>query len=401
MKNLFLSLFACLALVFFTSGVKTAMAQTTPSNPDGGFEDYPLGEQDSSYTFDGWTLLQGAPDSTIFLIVDDSVHSGSHSLMVGLLSVDATSKDWDVQVVNEPIKVDTIAATYVYSVWAKADPPGAVVNFTVGVPVTYNERYRMGSAVVTDSWRRYSSTFNTVKGDTSLRAPIHFGLPANSAYAPVAFWIDDLTIAKVPVDTIAPDAPVLASPNDGAVGQNPKITLTWNTNSRPCVFHVQVATNQTFSTPQLVFNDSTVIDTTIQLSLATNTQYYWRVQAYDTKGRSSYSAAISFTTGVTGVKSLGGLPASYALSQNFPNPFNPSTTIRYSVPKNSYVRVAIYDLLGREVTSLVNGVQHASEYSVQWNPSGLSSGIYFCRIQAASMDGSGNFTSVKKLVYMK
>jgi hypothetical protein len=401
MKNLFLSLFACLALLFFTSGIKTAVAQTTACNPDGGFENYPLGEQDSSYNFDGWTFLQGAPDSTIFFVVDDSVHSGGRSLMVGLLSVDATSKDWTVQVVNEPILVDTVAATYVFSVWAKCDPPGAKVNFTIGIPVTYTERYRMGSATIPETWKRFSAFFNTVNGDDSLRVPIHFGLPANSAFAPVAFWLDDLTIAKVPVDTVVPDTPVLASPSDGAASQNPKITLKWNANTRPCIFHVQVATNDAFSTPQLVFNDSTVIDTTIQLDLAANAQYYWRVQALDSKGKSAYSSAASFITGATGIKSLGGLPASYALSQNYPNPFNPSTTIRYDLPKNAYVRIVVYDVLGRVVATLADGVQTASRYALEWSPSGLSSGIYFCRIQARSVDGSGNFASVRKLVYMK
>ncbi len=94
-------------------------------------------------------------------------------------------------------------------------------------------------------------------------------------------------------------------------------------------------------------------------------------------------------------------PTKYILNQNFPNPFNPSTIIRYDVPKNSVVKVAIYDLLGREVTDLVDGIQSANTYSVAWSPSHLSGGIYFCRIQARSLDGSSNFTSVKKLVYMK
>jgi hypothetical protein len=97
----------------------------------------------------------------------------------------------------------------------------------------------------------------------------------------------------------------------------------------------------------------------------------------------------------------GTIPTAYALNQNYPNPFNPSTTISYDLPKNSQVSVTIYDILGRAVATLVDGVQPASSYSVQWNPSGLSSGVYFYRIQAQSLDGSGNFVAVKKLVLMK
>jgi hypothetical protein len=97
----------------------------------------------------------------------------------------------------------------------------------------------------------------------------------------------------------------------------------------------------------------------------------------------------------------GTIPTEYALGQNYPNPFNPSTTIGYDIPKNSQVSVKVYDVLGRLVATLVDGVQSASSYRVEWNPSGLSSGVYFYRIQAQSLDGSGNFVAVKKLVFMK
>jgi hypothetical protein len=97
----------------------------------------------------------------------------------------------------------------------------------------------------------------------------------------------------------------------------------------------------------------------------------------------------------------GTVPTEYALSQNYPNPFNPSTTISYDIPKSSQVSVKIYDMLGRLVATLVDGVQSPSGYRVEWNPSGLSSGVYFYRIQAQSLDGSGDFVAVKKLVFMK
>jgi len=95
------------------------------------------------------------------------------------------------------------------------------------------------------------------------------------------------------------------------------------------------------------------------------------------------------------------IPTAYALSQNYPNPFNPSTVIGYDIPKNSHVSVRIYDVLGRLVATLVDGVQSPSSYRVQWNPAGLSSGVYFYRIQAQSLDGSGDFSAVKKLLLTK
>ena len=100
-------------------------------------------------------------------------------------------------------------------------------------------------------------------------------------------------------------------------------------------------------------------------------------------------------------QNAGVIPAEFGLSQNYPNPFNPSTTISYDVAKAAHVTIRVYDVLGRMVSQLVDGVQAPSRYSVQWNPAGLSSGTYLYRIDARNEDGSGNFTSVKKLLYMK
>jgi Secretion system C-terminal sorting domain len=112
--------------------------------------------------------------------------------------------------------------------------------------------------------------------------------------------------------------------------------------------------------------------------------------------------AVSVPTVLTGVVSTPGiLPKAYALSQNYPNPFNPTTTFRYDIPKISHVKIVIYDVLGRVVTTLVDGVQAASSYTLNWNAQRYSSGVYFCRIEARAQDGSRNFTDLKKLLLMK
>jgi hypothetical protein len=76
------------------------------------------------------------------------------------------------------------------------------------------------------------------------------------------------------------------------------------------------------------------------------------------------------------------VPKEMILYANYPNPFNPTTTIRYSLPVKSRVSMKIYDLLGREIVTLVNEVKSAGTYSVQFNAGNLSSGMYFCRLQA-------------------
>jgi len=88
-------------------------------------------------------------------------------------------------------------------------------------------------------------------------------------------------------------------------------------------------------------------------------------------------------------------PNKFSLSQNFPNPFNPVTTIRYTVPKESHVRIEVYDLNGRIVDCLVNVRMTPGDYTVKWNASEISAGVYFYRITA------GNFSAVRKCVLIK
>ncbi|MBK8549957.1 MAG: T9SS type A sorting domain-containing protein [Ignavibacteria bacterium] len=86
----------------------------------------------------------------------------------------------------------------------------------------------------------------------------------------------------------------------------------------------------------------------------------------------------------------------YELSQNIPNPFNPSTVISYSLKANSNVSIKIYNILGSEVSTLVNERQNAGSYSVDFNGSNLSSGVYFY-----SLIADGNFIGTKRMLLLK
>ena len=106
---------------------------------------------------------------------------------------------------------------------------------------------------------------------------------------------------------------------------------------------------------------------------------------------------------VTDVKSEKPLPLKFELSQNYPNPFNPTTTIKYTIPfvktlhatSLQSIQLKIYDVLGREVATLVNRKQQPGNYEVSFNAVGLASGIYFYRLTA------GNKISVKKMMLIK
>ncbi len=100
---------------------------------------------------------------------------------------------------------------------------------------------------------------------------------------------------------------------------------------------------------------------------------------------------------VTGVGDDQGslIPTEYRLEQNFPNPFNPITTISYSIPKEGLVTIKIYNAIGEELVTLVNEIKQVGNYEIQFNAAALPSGIYFYRIQA------GSFVETKKMVLMK
>jgi hypothetical protein len=91
----------------------------------------------------------------------------------------------------------------------------------------------------------------------------------------------------------------------------------------------------------------------------------------------------------------GGIPTEFTLYNNYPNPFNPSTTIRYSIPSQGFVSLKIYDVLGKEVASLINTEQPAGFYEVRFDAAELSSGIYFYQLE------TGSFIQSKKMLLMK
>jgi hypothetical protein len=102
---------------------------------------------------------------------------------------------------------------------------------------------------------------------------------------------------------------------------------------------------------------------------------------------------------VTGVVDKEELPASFSLSQNYPNPFNPATKIQYTLPVISKVELRVYDVLGREIATLVNENQRPGKYEVEWKPASgiqnIASGIYFYRLTA------GSYTTTKKMILLK
>lgn len=108
-----------------------------------------------------------------------------------------------------------------------------------------------------------------------------------------------------------------------------------------------------------------------------------------------------YNTSVTSFNDNRTSPFSYQVFQNFPNPFNPTTTIKYGLPEQSNVTVEIFNTLGQSVGLLVNGQISAGNHEAIWNAENLPSGMYLISIQAEGLSSRHNFTQVKKALLLK
>ncbi|MBE0433655.1 choice-of-anchor D domain-containing protein [candidate division WOR-3 bacterium] len=200
------------------------------------------------------------------------------------------------------------------------------------------------------------------------------------------------------IDNIPPETPYdLAAQIAGS-----DVILTWQVElSYPDFSHFAVyrdtiagftpgAANQIGTSEVAAYTDS---------ALAVGT-YYYVVSALDINGNESdYSNEVQVL--ITGVKEAGvGVPAVYALSQNYPNPFKTETGIRYQLPQPGVVTIAIYNVSGQRIKTLVEEKRDAGHYAVHWDGrsqdgKSVSNGVYFCRLEA------GEYTAVKKILLMR
>lgn len=116
------------------------------------------------------------------------------------------------------------------------------------------------------------------------------------------------------------------------------------------------------------------------------TKFNYRLKQIDNDGKYEYSNVVSIDINA---------PNKFALNQNYPNPFNPSTKISYRLPIDGFVTLKVYDILGKEINTLVNGNEKAGNYEVDFDGSGLASGVYICRMSYSDYSG------VIKMLIMK
>ncbi len=190
-------------------------------------------------------------------------------------------------------------------------------------------------------------------------------------------------------DPVPPSAPITSAPLDGATGLEVPITLAWNSVSQQHA--VQVAADADF--------ESLVLDTTTNATfyridrLPAPGTYYWRINAtanWPNEPRTSdWSAVASFSASVVvGTEDDTGLPDRFTLEPNYPNPFNPVTTIRFALPSAERVTLDVYDVVGRRVARLIDARLPAGLHEVRWNANRFASGMYLYRIRAGTFQQS-------------
>ena len=160
-------------------------------------------------------------------------------------------------------------------------------------------------------------------------------------------------------------------------------------------YHLQLSAESNFA--DLLIDEDSLQDTTFLFpnDLAENTQYYWRVRASNDSGYSEWSEVFVFTTEMSVSITNDQIPDEFTLKQNFPNPFNPVTQIKYALAEPSDVRLTVYNMLGQRVAVLVNERKSAGWHTVTFDASELSSGIYIYQIRA------GENVAIRKLTLLK
>ena len=194
----------------------------------------------------------------------------------------------------------------------------------------------------------------------------------------------------------------LSSPADGAVLTSNFITLSWHPGS-PAIdkYAVEVSADSLFSNPVM---DSTIVDTSKSVTVpSASGTYWWRARAHNAAGWGPYSDAWKAVLMITSADEMNVIPGEYSLGQNYPNPFNPSTAIRYGLPVRSFVTLTVYNMLGQQVATLIEGDREAGYHEVKFDARNLASGVYLYRLQAKRQDGSrgGDFIQTRRLLLVR
>ncbi len=248
------------------------------------------------------------------------------------------------------------------------------------------------------------SLFTQIKVDSLLSPISQIPVPASKLYGNIYyFWrVCGLNINGAGNWSVfrkfkSPDYPLLFVPQNNDSGIVYNALFDWTDRPGAVSYRLQISADSLFTQLNCNYN---IYGSQYYLNifLQQNTFYFWRVNAgYSGNISSFWSEVRKFKSSsiYSGINKLEEIPTEYRLYSNFPNPFNPSTNIKFDIPKSSFVRISVFDVMGKEVTTLVNEQLQPGTYETDWNASAFSSGVYFYRLNA------GNFSETKRMLLIK
>ncbi len=258
----------------------------------------------------------------------------------------------------------------------------------------------IGNAISSWNGTQFSALGNGITGGAAT-------VNAITVWSNVLIAAGDFSTAgtDVPASNVAgygsvPAAPTLISPPDGASGISTTPVLDWSDVAVASTYGCQISGNVNFTTT--IINTNNLATSTFTVPggfLNNNITYFWRANASNGLGTSAFSLIRFFTTALVGIVNTQEIPVKFNLYQNYPNPFNPVTKIRFDLPANntsgSTINLIVYDINGKEVSSLINTEYTAGIWEVDFNATNLSSGVYFYKLTA------GSYTALNKMILIK
>jgi hypothetical protein len=244
-----------------------------------------------------------------------------------------------------------------------------------------------------------------VQGDSDRSDLFGFSTGVSDGKIIIGAFFDDGSAQDAGAAYLVSDELVVptTSINLSSISEDSKINLFWSPSpsSNTTSYYILRGTSSTKFDYLLTVSKST--QQYSDLTVTNNTTYYYKIASIDDQGNvNEYSNVVNATPeeSTLGTESENGLPDKFAVFQNYPNPFNPTTIIQYALPEQQFVQVVIFDMLGKEIKTLVSDIENAGIKSVTWdgtNSDGkyLSGGIYFYRVTM------GQHTETRRMLLLK
>jgi peptidoglycan/xylan/chitin deacetylase (PgdA/CDA1 family) len=296
----------------------------------------------------------------------------------------------------ETVKTAPLAAPLIYPANGATAVPVVGLTFRWdNVPSAIRYGFQLGtdSTFTAGLFTNDTALVDTVRTVSGLAMATHYFWRVRARNS--AEWGEYSPVWSMTTQLPVPGQVALIGPQSGGLGTADSCTFTWH-RSTPAAAHYwfEISVDSAFASFRIV--DSTLTDTmTVFRPMENGRWYYWRVRGGDLGGWGPYSETWKLHVLITTITEKQGLPQSYVLEQNHPNPFNPSTKIGFSLPRASVARLDIFNMLGEKVATVLNEHMEPGYYSVTFDASALASGVYLCRL----VTDSGAL--VRKMILMK